>query len=87
MPGCFIYPNGFKAVGDAKYPMYYSTVSAWFVRVCGTWLLGVVLGWGTLAIVLTQGLDHISRCTAYTRRFKSGKWLDNFKRIHSEEDG
>lgn len=86
MPGCFILPNGFKAVSDAKYPMYYSTLSAWFVRVCGTWLLGVFLGWGTVAIVLTQGIDHISRCAAYTHRFKSGKWLNNFKRLHSGEE-
>lgn len=85
MPGCFIFPNGFKAVGDARYPMYYSTLSAWFVRVCGTWLMGVMLGWGTTAIVLTQGLDHISRCIAYTRRFKSGRWLEGFKRRNTVE--
>ena len=87
MPGCFIYPNGFKAVGDAKYPMLYSTASAWVVRVCGTWLFGVALGWGTAAIVLTQGLDHISRCAAYTRRFKSGRWLAAFGKTQKKEEG
>ncbi|MCI7742782.1 MAG: MATE family efflux transporter [Clostridiales bacterium] len=75
MPGCFILPNGFKAVGDARYPMCFSSLSAWCIRVVGTWLLGVRLGWGTTAIVLTQGMDHIARCTAYRHRFSTERWV------------
>ena len=80
MPGCFILPNGFKAAGDARYPMVYSSLSAWIIRVIGMWILGVKLGWGIYAIVITQGVDHISRCLAYRRRFAGDKWLLQVKK-------
>ena len=77
LSGCFILPNAFKAVGDAKFSMYVSSLSAWTFRVMGMWLLGVVLGWGAIAIVLTQGMDHIARCLIYKKRFAGQCWLNN----------
>lgn len=73
--GSFILPNGFKAVGDARYAMVLSSATAWIIRVLGTWLLGVRLGWGAYAIALTQGVDSAVRAVVYFRRYRSGKWL------------
>ena len=73
--GSFILPNGFKAVGDAKFAMVVSSMTAWLVRVLGTWLLGVKLGWGAYAIALTQGIDTCIRSALYHARFRRGTWL------------
>ena len=74
--GSFILPNGFKAVGDAKFAMVVSSATAWTIRVFGTWLLGVKLGMGAYAIVLTQGIDTAVRAAVYTVRFRRGTWLN-----------
>lgn len=73
--GSFILPNGFKAVGDAKFAMVVSSCTAWIVRVLGTWILGVRLGWGAYAIALTQGVDTAIRSALYHARFRRGTWL------------
>ena len=73
--GSFILPNGFKAVGDARFAMVISSLTAWGVRVLGTYLLGVRLGWGAYAIALTQGLDTAIRAAVYHARFRRGTWL------------
>ncbi len=68
-------PNGFKAVGDARFVMVVSSATAWVIRVAGTWLLGVKLRMGAYAIVLTQGLDTAVRGIIYTIRFRKDVWL------------
>lgn len=73
--GSYILPNGFKAVGDARFAMVVSSVTAWAVRVFGTWFLGIYLGWGAYAVAVTQALDIALRAVIYQRRFKSGTWL------------
>lgn len=73
--GSFILPNGFKAVGDARFAMVVSSATAWIIRVLGTWLLGVHLGWGAYAIALTQGIDSALRAVIYYVRYKRGTWL------------
>ena len=72
---CFVLPNGMKAVGDARFPMVFSSITAWGIRVLGTWLLGVLCGWGAYAIIVTQALDYVARSIAYCARFRGGKWL------------
>lgn len=86
LPGCFILPNGFKAVGDARYAMIFSSVSAWAIRVGGMWLLGLRLGLGTAAIVLTQGLDHFARHVAYKRRYRGDLWLRELTAEHHKTE-
>ncbi len=86
LPGCFILPNGFKAVGDARYAMIFSSVSAWAIRVGGMWLLGLRLGLGTMAIVLTQGLDHFARYVAYKRRYRGDLWLRELTAEHHKNE-
>ena len=86
LPGCFILPNGFKAVGDARYAMIFSSVSAWVIRVGGMWLLGLRLGLGTTAIVLTQGLDHFARYVAYKRRYRGDRWLRELTAVHHKNE-
>ncbi|MGN0735920.1 MAG: MATE family efflux transporter [Anaerovoracaceae bacterium] len=76
---CFILPNGFKGAGDVKYAMVFSSITAWVIRVGGTWLLGVQLGWEAYALAVTQGLDYIVRGIAYYGRFKSRLWLRALK--------
>ncbi|MGN1140031.1 MAG: MATE family efflux transporter [Oliverpabstia sp.] len=72
---CFILPNGFKGAGDVKFAMFFSSATAWIVRVFGTWILGVQFGWDAYALVVTQGLDYMFRGIVYYGRFLSGKWI------------
>ncbi len=71
----FILPNVFKAAGDVKYAMVLSSLTAWGIRVLGTWFFGIVLGMRAYAIVLTQVLDYLVRTFFYHRRYLGRKWL------------
>lgn len=71
----FILPNGFKAVGDARFAMAVSALSAWVFKALGSWLLGVQLGFGAYANALTSDLDTAFRGAVFTRRFRNGHWL------------
>lgn len=71
----FILPNVFKAAGDVKYAMVLSSLTAWVIRVLGTWFFGVVLGMNAYSIVLTQVLDYLVRTFFYHRRYGGRKWL------------
>ena len=71
---CFVLPNGLTAVGDARFPMVFSSLTAWGIRVFGTWLLGVKLGWGAYVIIVTQALDYVARSVAYGLRFRGDRW-------------
>lgn len=71
----FILPNVFKAAGDVKYAMVLSSLTAWGIRVLGTWFFGIVLGMRAYAIVLTQVLDYLVRTFFYHRRYLGQKWL------------
>ena len=86
LPGCFALSNGFKAVGDAKFAMFFSPLSAWVCRVGGMWLLGTKLGLGPMAVVLSQGADHLARHIAYKARFKSDRWLKSWESTADKRD-
>lgn len=79
--GSYILPNGFKTVGDANFSMVVSSVTAWIIRVFGTWFLGVRLGWGAYAIAVTQLLDIAVRSVIYQVRFRHGTWLKEFSPV------
>ena len=66
--------------------MIFSSVSAWVIRVGGMWLLGLRLGLGTTAIVLTQGLDHFARYVAYKRRYRGDRWLRELTAAHHKNE-
>ena len=79
--GSYILPNGFKTVGDANFSMVVSSVTAWIIRVFGTWFLGGRLGWGAYAIAVTQLLDIAVRSVIYQVRFRHGTWLKEFSPV------
>lgn len=73
--GSYILPNGFKAVGDARFAMVVSSVSSWVIRVLGTWILGIELGLGVYSVALTQAADIGLRAVVYGKRYKNYTWL------------
>lgn len=63
-----------QGTGDIKYPISVGITSQWLVAVGGSFLLGVVLGWGLVGIWVAMAMDECLRGTIFLARWKSGKW-------------
>jgi len=70
----FALPNALRAAGDVRFVMIASTISMWTVRVSMAYLFTFTLGLGSLGVWLAMGADFIVRGTAFTLRWRSGKW-------------
>jgi len=71
----FVPANGMRAAGDVRFGMIVTTVSMWIFRVGLTTLLCSVLGVGLIGVWCGYFADWSIRSTAFTLRFRSGKWL------------
>jgi len=75
-PISFAMPNALRAAGDARFVMMASTISMWVVRVCAAYLFTFTLGVGPLGVWLAMGADFFVRGSAFTLRWRSGKWQE-----------
>lgn len=71
----FIPAYGFRAAGDVRFSMIFSTISMWTARVLLVTLLIRVFGFGPIAVWYGQVLDWAVRAAVYTWRYFSGRWL------------
>jgi putative MATE family efflux protein len=72
----FALPNALRAAGDARFVMIAASTSMWVVRVSMAYLFTFTLGLGPLGVWLAMGADFIVRGTAFTLRWRSGKWRE-----------
>jgi len=75
-PISFAMPNALRAAGDARFVMMASTISMWVVRVCAAYLFTFTLAVGPLGVWLAMGADFFVRGSAFTLRWRSGKWQE-----------
>ena len=66
--------GGLKGAGDVKFPVFYGIFSMWFFMVLGSYLLGIVAGFGMIGIWLSIGTDETLRGIVMLFRWKSKKW-------------
>ncbi len=63
-----------KGAGDVRFPVFVGVFLMWGLGVLGSWLFGVVFGWGLVGVFLALALDEWARGSMMFWRWKSGKW-------------
>ena len=52
--------SALKGSGDVKFPVLYGICSMWGIMVLGSWLFGMKLGYGLVAVWWSIGSDEFS---------------------------
>jgi putative MATE family efflux protein len=81
----WVLPAGLKGARDARYTMYVSMFSMWGARVVVGYALGIMLGMGVVGVWLGMFLDWAVRGVCFWWRLKSGKWLDNYRKMVAKQ--
>jgi len=68
------------ATGDVNYQLIVNQSSAWIVSVGGSYLLGIVCGWGLYGVWIAFAADELLRGLVLLRRWQSGKWQPGAER-------
>lgn len=63
-----------QACGDIRFPITICVVDAWLVGVGGSFLLGVVLGWGLAGLWAAMAADECIRAVLFLLRWRSRSW-------------
>jgi putative MATE family efflux protein len=67
--------NALRAAGDAKYPVMVGAGSMLLVLAGGSWLFGLLLGWGLVGVWIAYILDEWLRGLLMWRRWARLDWL------------
>lgn len=66
--------NSLRAAGDIYYPVTVGMIVCWTVAVGGSWVLGIGLNGGLIALWCALILDENIRGLIFIRRWKSRRW-------------
>lgn len=69
-----VYMGCLRGAGDTFYTALASTVSVTIIRTAGSYICGIVLGFGIVGIWLGVLFDQVSRFMFSSIRFRQGKW-------------
>lgn len=64
-----------QAAGDVRYQLIVNQASGWLVSVAGSYLFGILIGWGLYGVWLSFALDEMTRGLLLLRRWRSQKWI------------
>lgn len=67
--------SALKGSGDVKFPVLYGICSMWGIMVFGSWLFGMKLGFGLVAVWWSIGSDEFSRGVVMILRWHSKRWM------------
>nr|WP_315393841.1 MATE family efflux transporter [uncultured Duganella sp.] len=67
--------NALRAAGDARFPVVAGALSLLLVLGGGSWLLGVVLGWGLVGVWIAYVADEWVRGLIMWRRWQTHAWV------------
>ena len=63
-----------QTCGDVIFPTTLAIIFCWAVAVCGSWLLGSVLGLGIIGVWVAMSADELCRAGIFIVRFRRGNW-------------
>ena len=66
--------NALRSAGDIYFPVSVGIVVMWSCAVFGSWLLGIHMGWGLVAMWVAFMLDEDVRGVVFIHRWNSMKW-------------
>lgn len=64
-----------QATGDVKFQLAVNQASGWLIAVGGSYLLGIVLGWGLYGVWICFALDELTRGLILLHRWRSNSWV------------
>ena len=67
--------NSLRSAGDIYFPVLVGIVVMWGVQVVGSYVLGISLGWGLIAMWAVFALDENIRGFIFLHRWNSFKWV------------
>ena len=67
--------NSLRSAGDIYFPVLVGIVVMWGVQVVGSYILGISIGWGLVAMWVVFALDENIRGYIFLRRWNSFKWV------------
>lgn len=75
--------HSLNACGDVAFQLVVNQCSGWIVSVGGSYLFGLVLGWGLYGVWIAFALDEMTRGMILLWRWRSQKWLEKTKKRRS----
>jgi len=76
--------NALRAAGDARFPVMAGALSMLLVLAGGSWLLGVVFGWGLPGVWLAYAADEWIRGLIMWRRWQALAWVPHARRARKQ---
>lgn len=76
--------NALRAAGDARFPVMAGALSMLLVLAGGSWLLGVVLGWGLPGVWLAYAADEWIRGLIMWRRWQALAWVPHARHARKQ---
>ena len=67
--------NALRSAGDIYFPVIIGIIVMWGIQVVGSYVLGITLGWGLIAMWAVFALDENIRGLIFVRRWNSFKWV------------
>ena len=67
--------NALRSSGDIYFPVLVGIVVMWGIQVVGSYILGITLGWGIIAMWAVFALDENIRGFIFLRRWNTFKWV------------
>ena len=67
--------NALRSAGDIYFPVIIGIIVMWGVQVVGSYILGITLGWGLIAMWAVFALDENIRGFIFLHRWNSFKWV------------
>lgn len=67
--------NALRSAGDIYFPVLVGIVVMWGVQVVGSYVLGITLGWGLIAMWAVFALDENIRGLIFLHRWNSFRWV------------
>ncbi|WP_374360164.1 MATE family efflux transporter [Pseudoduganella danionis] len=76
--------NALRAAGDARFPVLAGALSMLLVLAGGSWLFGVVLGWGLPGVWLAYAADEWIRGLIMWRRWQALAWVPHARHARKQ---
>ena len=67
--------NALRSAGDIYFPVLVGIIVMWGIQVVGSYILGITLGWGLIAMWVVFALDENIRGLIFLRRWNSFRWV------------
>jgi len=67
--------NALRSAGDIYFPVILGIIVMWGIQVVGSYLLGITLGWGLIAMWAVFALDENIRGLVFVHRWNSFRWV------------